>query len=158
MPYELCRHIKANGIRCGSPALTGEYWCFFHHRLLTRHRNIRAIKSESPQPNLQLPPLEDRESIQLALSLIFEAIATGVLAEKRAVVLLRVIAIASRNVIGTEIGPSEIDDLVRSFWPTLDGHPLAPRQMDDNSEPAPRPRVPLPDEDPPQSPPQCKVS
>jgi hypothetical protein len=151
MPYELCRHIKANGLRCESPALSEEYWCFFHHRLLTRHRNIRAIKSDSPQPNLQLPPLEDRESIQLALSLIFEAIASGVLAEKRATVLLRVIAIASRNVIGAEIQPWDIDGLVRSYMPTLDGLALAQRQMDDNSVPAPRPRKQVIDEAPPQS-------
>jgi hypothetical protein len=151
MPYELCCHVKTNGLRCESPALTDEFWCFFHHRLLTRHRNIRAIKSESPQPNLQLPPLEDRESIQLALSLIFEAIATGVLAEKRAVVLLRVIAIASRNVVGTGIQPWEIDDLVRSYCPTLDGHPLAGRRMNDNSVPAPRPRKPFIDEAPTKS-------
>ena len=81
-PFELCRHVKANGLRCGSPAIRGENWCFFHERLLTRHRNIRAIPSKTPKLNLQLPPLEDRESIQIALSLVTDAILTGVLAEK----------------------------------------------------------------------------
>lgn len=29
-----CTHIKVNGIRCGSPALKNEFFCYFHARLI----------------------------------------------------------------------------------------------------------------------------
>ncbi len=32
MPATICRHIKINGARCGSPALGGRTLCY-HHRL-----------------------------------------------------------------------------------------------------------------------------
>ena len=35
----ICEHIKDNGSTCGSPALTGYSFCFFHQRLRQpRHR------------------------------------------------------------------------------------------------------------------------
>jgi hypothetical protein len=142
MPYELCRHVKTNGKRCESPALTGEFWCFFHNRLLTRHRNLHAIKSETPTVNIQIPALEDRESIQVALSLIVDAIATGVLAEKRAAILLRAIGIASRNALDIDTEPCHTHRIVRNYMANLDGNAIAPRQMDDNSQPPPRPPRP----------------
>ena len=33
----LCRHIKTNGIRCQSAALSGESFCYFHERLHRDH-------------------------------------------------------------------------------------------------------------------------
>ncbi len=41
----LCAHIKVNGIRCGSPSLRQEVFCYFHQRM------IRGIP-HSPQ----IPP------------------------------------------------------------------------------------------------------
>src|SRR5580704_4442580 len=29
-----CTHIKVTGVRCGSPALRGEQFCYFHQRML----------------------------------------------------------------------------------------------------------------------------
>src|SRR5258708_33429133 len=70
MSVALCRHIKTNGTRCQSPALTGELWCYFHHRLHQRHagfrRNSSNVDYRLPGPHIELAPLEDRESIQLA--------------------------------------------------------------------------------------------
>ncbi len=30
MQYPLCRHIRTNGLRCKSPALTEAPYCYFH--------------------------------------------------------------------------------------------------------------------------------
>jgi hypothetical protein len=140
MPYELCRHVKVNGLRCQSPALTGESWCYFHHRLITRHRYLNQARVDRTTLALRLPALEDRESIQVALSLITDAILTGILPEKRAAILLRAISIASRNASAIVTQPADPDKIVRSTMPTLDGFNLDERRMDDLSQPPARPQ------------------
>jgi hypothetical protein len=92
MQYELCRHIKANGIQCKAPSLTGEEWCYFHNRLHQRHSHYRHTAATRgyllPGQHIQLTALEDRESVQVALSVVINALATGHLDTKRATALL----------------------------------------------------------------------
>jgi hypothetical protein len=40
MQTAICRHIKTNGRRCKSPSLGLSAFCYFHSRLLRRHRNL----------------------------------------------------------------------------------------------------------------------
>ena len=44
MQYDLCRHIKTNGVQCQSPALAESQWCYFHSRL------HQAAGSRFPSP------------------------------------------------------------------------------------------------------------
>jgi hypothetical protein len=143
MPFELCRHIRTGGIRCQSPAIKGGLWCFFHARFHACHRNIRPEKPK--RDAITLPPLEDSDAIQTALSLVVAAIASGRLDEKRARAILQAITLASRNIKVQRLVPSP-EDAVQSFMPTLDGLPLANRAMSDNSAPPPYPpaQPPLP--------------
>ncbi len=141
MPYELCRHIRANGKRCHAAALTNEFWCFFHTRLHFRHRAVRSAKAAAGPTPLILPPIEDRESIQVAASVIVGALATGHLDDRRAASIIRALQLASRNLtefVHTEPHP---DSTVRSYTPTLDGLELAPRHMSDHSTPPERKRA-----------------
>jgi hypothetical protein len=133
MPFELCRHVKSNGRRCESPALRKQQWCFFHERLHTRHRYIRESKATLPDTPLRIPSLEDPESIQIGISLVVEALATGRIDDKRASVLLRGLQAASRNVAHVDNAPY-YKRVVREFQPTLDGLALAPAKMSDGSE------------------------
>jgi hypothetical protein len=132
MPYELCRHIKSNGRRCESPALRENNWCFYHERLHTRHRYIREAKATLPDSPLRIPSLEDPESIQIGLSLVVEALATGRLDDKRASVLVRALQAAARNVAHVRNSPY-YKSVVREFTPTLDGLALAPAKMSDKT-------------------------
>ena len=113
----ICRHIKTNGQRCGSPALANHVFCYFHRTLAQRHpkparalgwgENIPTIihpldPTREPHlaathPALNLPPLEDRESIQLAASMIVGALAGNGLDPKRAGILLYGLQVASAN-------------------------------------------------------------
>jgi hypothetical protein len=52
--YKVCRHIRTSGGRCRAAALHHENFCFYH--LAQRRHSI----------TLDLPPLEDRSSIQIA--------------------------------------------------------------------------------------------
>ena len=73
-----CRHIKTNGRRCCSPRLTGRDLCYFHTRLFQRamkpsskpaHLSLSPPWTPSAWAanpiELNLPALEDRESIQV---------------------------------------------------------------------------------------------
>ena len=140
MPYELCRHVMTTGKRCQSPALRDKNWCFYHDRTHYRHRCLRSAKkpAKNAPESIQIPIIDDPESVQQALSLVVAAVARGTLDDKRATTLLRALGIAARNAANINLHPYA-PDVVRSFIPTLDGLPFAPRAMDDNSEPPERP-------------------
>jgi hypothetical protein len=128
MSVALCRHIKTNGTRCQSPALTGELWCYFHHRLHQRHagfrRNSSNVDYRLPGPHIELAPLEDRESIQLALSVVINALATGQLEIPRATALLYGLQIASSNAGRLQLKPFA-PNVVRQVEPSPEGLDLA---------------------------------
>jgi len=63
-----CRHILADGHRCGSKCLRGEQFCYYHH---TTRRPAPKHGSCTPQPEMpdtmsrfDLPLPEDRSAIQ----------------------------------------------------------------------------------------------
>ncbi|MGA9508131.1 MAG: hypothetical protein WBV55_05730 [Candidatus Sulfotelmatobacter sp.] len=87
----ICTHIKVNGIPCGSPALRGELFCYFHQRL------IRGVRTP---PKSRLHPmafLEDAESIQSSLMETINALVRNTIDFRRAQLILRALHIAARN-------------------------------------------------------------
>lgn len=137
MAFLLCRHILTTGHRCHSPALKGEDWCFFHARLHARHRALRPLGTAPAPDALDLPALEDRDAVQVALSLVINSLATGHLDEKRAHALFHGLTLASRNLSETTYQPSS-DHRVSSCMPTPDGLSLATPATNDGS-PCPAP-------------------
>ena len=86
-----CIHIKVSGIRCGSPSLRGEQFCYFHQRM---HRGVRT------PPQARLHPvalIEDEESIQVALMEVINALMRNTIDLKRASLILRALHIAVKN-------------------------------------------------------------
>jgi hypothetical protein len=128
MQYELCRHVKTNGTRCKSPSLDGAKWCYFHNRFHQRHTTYRHTEATRgylvPGQHIELTALEDRESVQLALSCVINALATGRLEAKRATALLYGLQLASTNARGLYVEPSATN-VVRTVEPTHDGLDLA---------------------------------
>jgi hypothetical protein len=127
MQYDLCRHIKTNGTRCKAPSLTGGTWCYFHSRLHQRHNSYRNDATRSslfPGHHIELTALEDRESIQVALSVVINALATGNLEPKRASTLLYGLQLASNNARGLHAEPFA-SEAVRTVEPSPEGLDLA---------------------------------
>src|ERR1039458_6817726 len=91
----LCRHVFADGHRCGSPALRQRNFCFYHHagrRPAPGPGKFRYLDATEP---FTLPLVEDRVSALLAASLILSRIASNDLDHARAgrlIADLRVIA------------------------------------------------------------------
>ena len=107
-----CTHIKVSGVRCGSPALRGEQFCYFHQRML---RTVRYPASRIRHAAL----LEDEESIQVALMETINALLLGTIEIKRAELILRALNTAVRNARRVNFGLHS-DDMVREIpdYPT----------------------------------------
>jgi hypothetical protein len=124
MSTKYCRHIRVNGERCGSPALTDQIFCYYHVELERRHGRLSRCNAHrevvpailhpmslqdgsqrdplfaEPTPpalHLDLPPLEDRHSIQVALSMVILALAGGRIDPKLAAMLFYGLQVASSN-------------------------------------------------------------
>jgi hypothetical protein len=128
MQLALCRHIKTNGTRCKSPSLIGGLWCYFHHHLHQRHNTFRPTAATRgyliPGQHIELSALEDRESVQVALSVVINALATGQLDTRRATALLYGLQLASQNARGLQTRPFA-PDVVRSVESSPEGLDLA---------------------------------
>ena len=90
-----CRHIHADGRRCGSASLRGEEFCYFHHTSRKPVGNPRARRSRAASFDLPLP--EDRAAIQLSIGEVLRRIASNQIDPRRAGLLLYGLQIASIN-------------------------------------------------------------
>lgn len=87
---KICAHIKVSGVRCGSPALRGEEFCYFHQRM------IRTVKS--PHSRLHhVALLENEQAIQASLMEVVNALVRGTIDLKRGELILRALNAAVRN-------------------------------------------------------------
>jgi hypothetical protein len=129
MPIPLCRHIHTAGTRCGSPALVGMDFCFFHQRLHFRHKAYvyrgKMRKSYEDGTSVEIGTLEDRTSIQLALSLVINALAARDLEVKRGNAILYGLQLASMNLPrGGSLIPQP-QQVVRAALQTCEGLVIA---------------------------------
>jgi hypothetical protein len=145
MNYRICRHIKSNGDRCQSPRLLKSEFCYFHKRLHEQHRSAIAPQRSSevmlpvldksgtlvgmePAPNqaLDLGPLEDRTSVQMAISTVLNALAAGRLDKSRATALLYGLQLASANCVARRFDHAHTTYPVHDVEITPEGDILAP--------------------------------
>ncbi len=126
MPQNICRHIRPSGRRCQTPAVRNRALCYFHQNLTEKHNGdiptfLQTVASIPPKhldpdhlrrnpleqeyfgirpsgpSDIDLPPLEDRDSIQIALSTILNALAQNRIDHRRAGTLLYGLQIAVAN-------------------------------------------------------------
>ncbi len=97
-----CLFIKSDGRRCGSPALRGQRFCYYHY------------EAGRPTVCLDIPPLEDANAIQFALTDIARAVADERLDLKRATILGYLLQIAAANLKRVQFGVFT-DSMVREL-------------------------------------------
>ena len=86
-----CTHIKVTGQRCGSPALRGEFFCYFHTRV------IKGVQQRVDMQLHSMALLEDCESIQLSIMHVVDGLIKGTLDPTRARLIIQALRIAARN-------------------------------------------------------------
>ena len=110
-----CQHLKVNGTQCGSPALRRNKFCYFHKRhheeqielntdVLKNDRKKNA-RARSRKAAIDLPVLEDANSIQVSLMQIMRLLVAGQIDPKTAGLLLYALQTASINVKRTNFEP-----------------------------------------------------
>jgi hypothetical protein len=88
-----CYHVKINGIRCGSPAMHQDAFCYFHSRI------------HNPPLDDGFPPLEDANAVQVAIMQVLQALAKKKLEVRVAATLLYGLQTASANLKRTHFEP-----------------------------------------------------
>jgi hypothetical protein len=126
-PRFLCRHIRPTGLRCGSPALRNEHFCYFHHT--TRRPPAKPVTDPEllyagpTHATFELPSLEDRPSIQLAIQEVARRIAANQLDPRRAALLLYALRIASANLPKEKPADKTTQPAPEPLIETYENHP-----------------------------------
>ena len=115
-----CQYIKTDGRRCGSPALKTKRWCYFHYEV------------NRPTYNLDIPPLEDGDAVQLALTDLARAVADSRIELKQGALLAYILQTASANLKRVHIG-CHTTDMVRDL-PPIDAYTRGPSTQEPASE------------------------
>jgi hypothetical protein len=146
-----CTHIKVTGQRCGSPALRGEFFCYFHTRV------IKGVQQRVDMQLHSMALLEDCESIQLSIMHVVDGLLKGTLDATRARLIIQALRIAARNAKNVRFddvhyGASEqpmvreVPDYARQYLiehPEF-GPPIESKKEQINPTPEPEPQ-PTPD-------------
>jgi hypothetical protein len=120
-----CTHIKTNGTQCGSPALRGRRFCFFHKNW--QGQRI-ALNAQPAAPlSFTMPVLEDADSVQVALMQVMRLILAGQLDPKIAGLLLYALQTASFNLRHMKLEPYHHETVV------IDPRTVADNGVDDNA-------------------------
>jgi hypothetical protein len=113
---KVCAHIKVTGVRCGSPTLRGEQFCYFHQRML---RTVKGPDSRLHHVAL----LENSEAIQASIMEVVNALIRGTIDLPRAELVLRALNTAVRNIRGATF--ENVGRVVTTIPDYSDPHPSA---------------------------------
>ncbi len=125
MPVHIptCHHFKTNGVFCGSPALRGHRFCYFHHQW--REDEPEEKPDAKPAP-FELPLLEDANAVQLALQRVMQAILHDEIDNRKAGLLLYALQTASSNLKRTKFEHYKLGEQANAEYANAD-----PAQDDD---------------------------
>jgi len=100
-----CQHVKVNGVQCGSPALKNRKLCHFHQRGQQGRIQLNANHARRSRYSLDLPILEDANSIQVALMQGMRLLLTNQVDHRTAALLFYALQTASSNLSRTTFEP-----------------------------------------------------
>ena len=90
-----CHHLGPEDRRCGSPALRGERFCYYHHETRRPSSNLRHRRAR--QATFPLAAPNSRAELQQALGTVMIRIAANEIDLRRAGLLLYALQIANSN-------------------------------------------------------------
>ncbi|MGA7294485.1 MAG: hypothetical protein WBW53_18675 [Terriglobales bacterium] len=148
-----CRHIKVNGIQCGSPALRNQSFCFYHQE----HRSLVAecySGGTYATGEVTLPPFEDAYSVQSVIRQVVQMVLQQRIERKTASLLLYALQIASSNLKRMELEKPQPEQVVtntvtepQSASPIAALEPVLELALETRTE-LPLPAQPQPDDAP----------
>ena len=106
MEYRTCTFIRDDGNICNSAAVTDRNLCLYHLEHRARLMRMAQYRARGQRFDLILPPLESMHAVQSALTQLSEALAADMIELKRADRLIRVLNLASRNLLKADKWPA----------------------------------------------------
>ena len=89
-----CHHIFPDAHRCGSPALRGEAFCYYHH---PDRKPVANPYARRARRGFDLPAPTDQQSVRHALSQVIVRLAANKLDVRRAGLLIYSLQIAGQT-------------------------------------------------------------
>ena len=124
-----CHHYQApTGERCGSPALKGEYYCYHHH---IKHAHRSRVLIDPEVTRMELPAIEDRAGIFLALVAVVHRLAENTIDTRRAGHMIQALRSALQALSTPKAPPAPKPP------PAPDTHPEAQSETASETPPAP---------------------
>jgi hypothetical protein len=111
----VCEHIKDNGVRCGTPAIRGRHFCYYHSRAHRPHAIVGEYNYCAPIP-------ESREALQIAVAHVLQALSNGKLERKVANSMFYGLHLATKILRMPETAAKPAPpDVVREITPAMHG-------------------------------------
>ena len=139
----ICEHIKPSGVGCGSPALRGEKFCYYHSKVRkTVPKNNLFVfldnpgrKENDPYYTFEFPYLEDAAAVQIGFMQFIYGVSQQRIEEWRARMILSALHGAAANLRLMEGNPRPSQKMARTGHPGRTADPSAPLRSgrDDNS-------------------------
>jgi len=133
---DLCRHIKADGHRCGTPAVHGTLFCYHHSQRKTAIKKAKVALSLA-NPHMPIPFVfpEDRAAIQHNLYLVALALASKRISERTANTYTSIWRACRINLGKAPLVETDPDNTVRRVILTPEGDEITtPLQMLEKGE------------------------
>ena len=133
-----CHHIKEDGRRCGSAAVTDRRHCCFHLSIRGRRLKMAQARARGQRYRLELPPLEDLYAVQVGIQQVLDALSSGQLDRRLGGVMLYGLQQAGNNLrLPEEVWErsGRFDNVAKTTWRGFEqGHGL-PEGFDVNTPP-----------------------
>jgi hypothetical protein len=90
--FKECRYILPSGLKCKSPALRGQTYCYFHTGL----RRFAESRRRGAKEPIELPSLEDPSGVQMAIMQVLSSLGASRLDPRHAGLYLYGIQLATQ--------------------------------------------------------------
>src|SRR6185437_8806407 len=129
-------YMAPTGQRCGSPALKGDYYCY-HHHLKNAKRTQQRVLIDPEVTRMELPPIEDRASLFVALVAVVHRLAENTIDTRRAGQMIYALQVALQSL--TPAQPQHTAQAQHSPHAATASHSAASDEHDAAIQPATQP-------------------
>lgn len=95
----ICEHLFSHDRRCGSPAMRGTHFCYYHRQ----NRRFRGAEV--------IPDLTSRRNIQRALSNVLRGMISGRISHEEGGRMINGIALAMQSMKGSRLPEVKVGDI-----------------------------------------------
>lgn len=107
-----CQHVRSNGTRCGSPALKGNLFCYYHQQCRPVTFDYSKCRSDYSSSDVTLPLFDDPHAIQITLHRVTELVLRHQIDQKDASLTLYALQLAMFNLKRVERDQPKPEEIV----------------------------------------------